>query len=412
MSRTFTKIRITPTIANSSIRPRRFHVSAPHSSAITLPLLSVPDALSFSSIATSSNSAQDLLRQQKYHDLEDSVGRDFPNPSRVWSYYTDLLGYLEFEHLPLEIHQAVLRKCVPSTNVLRGAMARRMAAGNAPRIPHMYEARLKSVMRNIRTTGHKPTLSDYHFILEQFASVGHYKGAFQVYNELTLVFGLHPTPKTYGLCLQAIAHRLSLPIYKFERGRLVEEAGRMSQELMKGMATYKLPFTSVNLDLTIRVLKEIADEEGFSRLMKVGYGIDLDNPDHPPLDVVTSAEGVEGLDYRVPFSTAALNTTLDMLGRFGNVPKLVQAFEVLTQPLPPQANKHFSMAFDEEDDFGVINPASTQPYQAPHAAPNTTTYNILLKHISRAGHATFARHYLFQAMRLDRQTDRDLRSQM
>jgi hypothetical protein len=225
----------------------------------------------------------------------------------------------------------------------------------------------------------------------------------QVLAELTHVCKLEPESKTFGLCLKAIAHRLSLPIYKVQRPDMLDDASKLCRKLLKEMSARDMPLTSFNLDLVVRILKEVLDQEGFYQLMKLGYGIDLDYPDHPPL---------QGSSMLSPFSTAALNTTLDMLGRLGNVAKLVQTFEVLTQPLPPQASQHYSQEFDDEDDFGITNPASTEPHQTPHAQPNTTSYNILLKHVSRAGHATFARHYLYQAVRLDRSVDRLLRSQL
>lgn len=333
----------------------------------------------------------------------DVLSREIRSHSRVWSCYVNLMSYSEYDNLPLEIHQAVLRRCVPSPAALRTWTAIRMQAGQALRAPHLYEARLKTVMRNIRAAGAEATLQDYHVVLEQFAAVGHYTGAMQVFIELTHVCKLKPTPKTFGLCFKAIAHRLSLPMYRVQRADIVADTSKLCRKLLKEMSARDISFTSFNLDLVIRILKEVLDQEGFSQLMKLGYGIDLDYPDHPQL---------QGSSVLSPFSTSALNTTLDMLGRLGNVAKLVQTFEVLTQPLPPQASQHYSREFDDEDDFGVANPASTEPHWAPHAQPNTTSYNILLKHISRAGHASFARHYLFQAMRLDRQVDRHLRSQL
>ncbi|OAX40673.1 hypothetical protein K503DRAFT_768391 [Rhizopogon vinicolor AM-OR11-026] len=323
--------------------------------------------------------------------------------SRVWSCYVDLMTYAEYDKPPLELHQAVLRRCVPSPAALRTWTASRMQRGQALRAPHLYEGRLKTVMRNIRAAGVEATLQDYHVILEQFAAVGHYTGSMHVFTELTHVCKLEPEPKTFGLCFKAIAHRLSLPMYKAQRADIVADTSKLCRKLLKEMSARNIPCTSFNLDLVIRIFKEVLDQEGFSQLMKLGYGIDLDYPDHPPL---------QGSSTLSPFSTPALNTTLDMLGRLGNVAKLVQTFEVLTQPLPPQASQHYSHEFDDEDDFGIANPASTEPYKAPHAQPNTTSYNILLRHISRAGHATFARHYLFQATRLDRQVDRRLRSQL
>ena len=120
---------------------------------------------------------QDTLRKQKLRDLQDNLACDAPNPSHVWSCYTDVLNALEFESLPLEIHQQVLRRCVPPATTVREAMIRRMEAGRPPRRQHVYESRLKSIMRHIRMAGYQPDLDDYHFILEQFAAVGHHSGA-------------------------------------------------------------------------------------------------------------------------------------------------------------------------------------------------------------------------------------------
>ncbi|KAG6335298.1 hypothetical protein ID866_3782 [Astraeus odoratus] len=346
------------------------------------------------------------LRERKFNALINSLSQETPDPPDVWACYVDFTSNLDYSDLPLEIHQKVLRKCVPETSVLRPLAARGMQRAAPPRVPHIYEARLKSVIRNIHLMGAKPALDDFHFILEQFAAVGHYTGSMQVYNELKHVHNLQPTVRTLGLCLQSIAHRLSLPMYKLQKARIVADAMSACRKLLEDLKELRIPLTSVVLDFTVRILKETADEQVFSQLMKMGYGIDLDYPDR--LD--SSVLGATTQPF-LPFSTSALNTTLDMLGRFGNISKLVQAFEILTQPLPPQASQHYAKEFDDEDDFGVVNPASTQPYQSPHALPNTTTYCILLKHISRAGHSTFARHYLLQASRLDRTADRATRLQ-
>ncbi|KAG1755908.1 hypothetical protein EDB19DRAFT_1843543 [Suillus lakei] len=408
MRRQLSKVCVSATTQINSLR-RLVHTSARCSSAITLPLHIVHDAYSGPSTITASQrsskdmSSKDIIQKEKLSALMEVLSRETRSYARVWSCYVDFMNYAECDDLPLEVHQAVLRRCVPGAYTLRAWTARRMQAGQTPRMPHHFEARLKTVMRNIRATGADATLDDYHIVLHQFAAVGHYTGAMQVLTELTHVCKLEPKSKTFGLCLKAIAHRLSLPIYKVQRADMLADASKLCRKLLKEMSARDMPLTSFNLDLVMRILKEVLDQEGFYQLMKLGYGIDLDYPDHPPL---------QGSSMLSPFSTAALNTTLDMLGRLGNVAKLVQTFEVLTQPLPPQASQHYSQEFDDEDDFGIANPASTEPHQTPHAQPNTTSYNILLKHISRAGHATFARHYLYQAVRLDRSVDRLLRSQL
>ncbi|KAK0498401.1 hypothetical protein EDD18DRAFT_1103965 [Armillaria luteobubalina] len=104
----------------------------------------------------------------------------------------------------------------------------------------------------------------------------------------------------------------------------------------------------------------------------------------------------------VNFTTAALNNIIDMLGQTGNVSKIVQAFEVLTVPIPRSA-QFMASSFDDDDDWGVSSPSPEPSYHYPHASPNTTTYNLLIRHVSKAGHAILARHYLLQAIHLERE---------
>ena len=401
MQRSLLHLRIIPS-------PRRcaIHFTARRLQSVVLSTDAPSGVHDPSSPSSSSTCTINAFRERKFNALINSLSQEVPDSSDVWSCYVDFTNNLGQSDLPLEIHQKVLRKCMPHPSVLRPISASRMRDG-PPQTPHIYEARLKTVIQNIRLTGENPSLEDYHFILEQFAAVGHYTGSMQVYNELKHVHKLRPEARTFTLCMQSIAHRLSLPMYKLQRARIVSDAMASCRKLLDDFKEFKMPPTSVFYDLTIRILKETADENTFSQLMKVGYGIDLDYPDHPENSVASTE-----VQQALPFSTHALNTTLDMIGRTGNLSRLVQTFEVLTQPLPPQASLHYSLEFDDDDDFGVVNPASTQPHQCPHAVPNTTTYGILLKHISRAGHAPFARHYLLQAFRLDRQADRALRKQI
>ncbi|KXN87865.1 hypothetical protein AN958_07874 [Leucoagaricus sp. SymC.cos] len=325
------------------------------------------------------------------------------NSSRVWAHYTNILNYFNYDALTVELHQQVLRQCSPPASTLRITAPHGLLLRGEPENPHHFEGRFQTVISNIRALGSNPTLEDYHFILEQFAAVGHHVGSIQVYQEI-LNLGLTPEPKTYGLCLQSIARRLSLPIKPVFQPRLIAQTRKTLEDLMADMRKYQISFTQPNLDLALRIFKETVDEEGFSTLVKWTYGIDLSNPDCPPLELLENSipSSVQ------PFSTHALNTILDTLGRFGNISKLVQAFEVLTQPLP-RAKQHQFSSFDDDDDFGVPVEVSTPPnYSLPYATPNTTSYNILLYHIGQAEHAVLARHYLIQAMQLDREVNQKL----
>lgn len=362
------------------------------------------DSLDAASTSRSYEGVNSLLKQ-KLTDLEYSLSIR-GNPSRVWSQYTSLVNHFGRESLPLEMHQQVLRHCTPPSSKLRFSAARRLLVGNTPRDPHIHEGRFQMVIRAIRSMGMKPDLEDYHFILEQFAAVGHHVGSFHVYKEL-LHLGLQPMPKTFGLCFQTIAHRLTLPVLVIHRPRLIAETKNMTAELLSDMRKYGVSFTPVSLDLCMRIFKETLDGNGFDSLMKWAYGIDLSNPDRPALEYSKANRKVDvgilnmelpALPTIVPFSTTALNTTIDVLGRLGNVSKLVQAFEVLTQPLP-QASQHLFSSFDD-DDFGVTVPVSQTFNQ--YAEPNTGTYTLLIRHLCRAGHTILARHYLLQLIELDK----------
>ncbi|EPQ59559.1 hypothetical protein GLOTRDRAFT_114226 [Gloeophyllum trabeum ATCC 11539] len=249
--------------------------------------------------------------------------------------------------------------------------------------------------------GWAPRLDDYHFILEQFAAVGHYIGTRNVLKEM-IREGFEPTQKTIGLCLQSIAYRLSLPCKRRHRKRLVRWTRLVLDEVLQEMWTRKIPFTSVNMDLALRVLREKTDVEGFEQLLRVSYGLDLANPDKLALEHVNKAEPTALL----AFSTATLNTTIDTLGRFAPVSKLVTAFEVITNP-PVASNPPFALE-DDDDDFGVP-PDPQATLRPPYAEPNTKTYTLLLHHLSAQHQTTFVRHYLIQAMQAEFQMDRRIR---
>lgn len=383
-----------PRLTNS-LRP---HFLAARRPANTTVRFSSLLAIHASNVSPPSNPI-DILRESRIDALRHALLNQ-GNSSRVWAHYTNLLNYFGYDALPLELHQQVLRQCSPPAQSLRLSAAKRLLQGRKPENPHLYEGRFQTIISNIRALGCTPSLDDYHFVLEHFAAVGHHVGSLQVYQEL-IHLGLTPEPKTFGLCLQAIAHRLTLPILRVYRPRLIAQTRKTLDDLVSDMRKFQVPFTPPNLDLAIRIFKETIDREGFETLVKWTYGIDLANPDRPPLEFL-EGQSQPNLPSVQPLSTHALNTILDTLGRFGDISKLVQAFEVLTQPLP-QATQHLFTSFDDDDDFGVAVDVPAPPnFTPPYAPPNTTTYNILLRHIGRAEHAVLARHYLIQAIRLER----------
>lgn len=408
----WTTLQAPPAIAPS----RPFHNSVPprYSAAVTV---TVPDSVQ-EVHAPAKLDAVDFIKKQRLDDLNASLTSDDINPNRVWGNYISLLSLLGFDTLPLEIHQQVLRRCTPPTPQLRLTASRKLWSGSTPRAPHLYEARFQAVIRNIRAAGAHPALDDFHFVLEQFAAVGHHLGARGVLDEVRTL-GLAPRAKTYGLVLQALAHRLTLPVLPSQRERLRRDAGRMCVGVLNEMWAAGIPFVSACLDLALRILRETADADGFDRLMKVVYGFDLAYSDSAPLELhapgrlVADGDIMNSVSSPLPFSTAALNTTIDTLGRTGRLSKMVEAFEVLTAPLPtPSVGDASSSAFEDDDDFGFGETPEPppRPFRAPNAEPNTTTYSMLIKWVCKAGHAPFARHYAWQAMQADFAADRRLRS--
>ena len=350
--------------------------------------------------------AQDSFLQSRIKSLRRALWSTC-DPSSIYTYYTNFVNFFSPSSLPLELHQQVLRRCSLEPPVLRILAAKHLLEGRKPERPHMHEGRFQTIIGNIRALGPLPSLDDYHHVLTQFAAVGHFVGSLQVYQEI-IHLGLTPEPKTIALFLQALAHRHTLPILKAYKFRLAFQTRKILDHLLSDMRKCNIAFNQPILELTLRVFKESVDEDGFNKLLKWAYGIDLSNPDCPPLELLQG--GSQSPKHVIPFSTHALNTIIDTLGRFGDISKLVQAFEVLTQPLPQASQYRFS-SFDDDDGVPVEEP-SIPEFAYPFAKPNTTTYNMLLRHIGKADHAVLARHYLIQVMRLDREVNWELVQQI
>jgi hypothetical protein len=380
--------------------PRRFvHYTPPRSNAVAASG-AFPNAFADTSV--------DALHDFRFSELLDSLERDQYLPNRVWSYYQALLADVDATRVPADIHRRVLRRCAPELSVLRTAAARRYYVGNAPRTPHLHEDRFRAVIANLRTSGAGVALDDFHYVLRQFAAVGHHAGARAVLSELRTQ-GLAPDATTYALVLQALAHRLRLPTLRREAGALREQSARACQRLIAQMARERVPVTQACVDLAVRILRETEDAEGFDALLKTIYGVDLAAPVSGPTgwfafgdlpgkgDVaMTSAP-----DPPLPLSVSALNTVVDTLGRSGRISKLVQAFEVLTNPLPaPQAEEELLQLDEDEEDDTDYRYLWASP--DPHVQPNATTYNLLVKWTALAKDGALARHYAYEAVEADR----------
>ena len=404
-------------VAQTVIQPSTISSAYSYRRASALTISRVPEICSVNFSSSSTPLSASSFSVDRYHDsrlviLKDAI-ESRAGPSQVWAAYTSLVSVAGSDFIPLQLHQQVLRLCCPSKNALRRTVTRRLQEGTLPEVSDVHENRIFTVFQNIRSIGSYPELADFDFVLGQFATVGHYEGCWDIYKQLTQL-GYTPSQTTYGYCFQSIAHRFSLPIPKASRETIVTITQDMFSKYMADMRKFKIPMNPVTFDLSIRILKETLNIECFENLMGWGYGIDLSNPDRMALQFVdllkVKKDGVKPIPF--PFTTSALNTTIDVLGRLGDIPKMIQVFEVLTQPLP-NAHEHFFNSFesDEDDDFGVkVDVSSSTRFPAPYVTPNTTTFKIMLRYICRANHAVLARHYLNYARMLDRVTSHELRN--
>jgi hypothetical protein len=363
------------------------------------------------------------IRRQKLADLLEILGHKDPDPNDVWANYTELLDATRDGYLPIEIHRNILRHCTPNLRAIRttfveslrrDALEARTPWAIRSLSPHIHERRFLTIINNIKRgvpsgAGQEnkrqiPSLEDYEFVLEHFAVVGHHVGAAKVLQEVKML-GLEPRTRTYYLVLRAIAYRMTLPMPRQDKAQTTEHCSSLALFVMTMVQQRNKGVPSVCMDLTLRVMKDTDDEETFTKLLKLTFGIDLDFLDRHPLS------SDEALDIPESFSTATLTTLIDFLGKTKQLSKMVAAFEVLKAPL--QLNTQTPQLAKDDDDDDYIIPMDTLARPLPYAQPNTTTYNTLLRRCSfLKGGKVFAKHYLLEALDLHNSNVALLRTQI
>ncbi|KAI0829468.1 hypothetical protein BC628DRAFT_1360666 [Trametes gibbosa] len=408
------KFRLAAASSYSHVRP--FHHTTARLDALAVPVAESSSTASGSTL-TSREKPLNTQLGRKIAEIRSLLSIKRPSPHRVWASYVELLQFNGSRGIPRDVHQGVLRKCAPPAAHLRAISAKLLGEGRRFKDQLLYESRYRDVIRNIRASGEAPALEDYHCVLEQFAALGNHQSAMMVLDEIAQV-GLVAEPETYGLCLRALSHRLTLPVWHLNRPILVEDITNHCVRILRDMGVSNVAYTSDNVDLAFRILKETLNMEGFTALMKGAYGIDLAYPDRSPLEFWEKKESepaedsdeeslASRLPTRMPFTSSALNTALDYLGRAGSVSKMIQLFEVATNPLPSStSNPVFND--EDEDDFGYSNP-QVAPYSPPHIRPNTTTFHVMLRHLHKSRDEVLARHYLLVALEMERDQNRSLR---
>lgn len=316
--------------------------------------------------------------------------------TKIYGQYLAAVSGAVGEPLPLEVHQAVLHACTPQRDVVRAHVARLWQEDKLDwhRLTHPYESRFQKIIQNIVSAGFNPTRQDYCFIMSQLAAVGHYAGIREYIHHMGGI-GLEPDQQTFGYFLQAIAHRISLSTSSPERTAIVRNLVDITLQAIREMVDLRIPPSPANLDLAFRILSEIYDSQGLAELLRLGYGMDLDYLDSPPIDVapVSPTPTAEWLPQALPFSTNTLNSLLEVLGRWGQISKMMYVFEIVTNPLPVPA-KLDNTFDDDDDDFVPVQ----QEWKAPSAEPNTHSFNTLIKYCTAHGHPWLAKHYATQLM--------------
>ncbi|KAF9649617.1 hypothetical protein BDM02DRAFT_1781621 [Thelephora ganbajun] len=349
-------------------------------------------------------------KMEKEAKLNWSVEAAYSDHTKIYGQYLATINSVEGDPLPLEIHQAVLRACTPPPDDIRAYTARLLQEDKLiwHQLTHPYESRFQKIMQNIVGAGFNPSIEDYHFVMSQFAAVGHYAGIQKYMHHMGRV-GLEPNQQTFGFFLQAIAHRVSLPASSSERPTVVRKLVDIAIQALREMVDRRIPPSPMNLDLAFRVLSEVHDPQGLAELLRLGYGMDLSYLDSPPVDTASlpSTSTAESSPGVLPFSTSALNSLLETLGRWGQISKMMYVFEILTNPLPVPG-KPDNIFDDDDDDFFPIQ----QEWKPPSAKPNTTSFNILVKHCVAHGYPALAKHYATQLMHEEHMSTLRLRNEL
>lgn len=344
------------------------------------------------------------LRLSRYTELTRLLEEEHPEFDRVWASYLEYCNLYGSQDLPLDVHSSALRKGVPTREQLNRFVQKDLKSGRLSfTAPYKWEFRFQEVIRSMHRSRLAPPLEDFHFILQQFAISGHFKGSRSILKVIDR-FTVKPNHITYGLCLKATAFRLKLPYEEESRASMVHEASQFCMDILRAMAKAQTLYTSINLDLCARILKESLDVRSLEQFLETGYGINLTYPDQPPLKQ-SVAHQKDMPNTHLPITTSTLNTTIDIFGKRSHLSKMIIAFETLTQPLDAYYSTP-SRDFDDDDDWPSFDESLAQ--KPPYAQPNTTTYNYLIKHCSQIGNFTMARHYILELFDLDQRVTRKL----
>jgi len=347
---------------------------------------------------------------EKQAKAKQKVEAPYSDHTKIYEHYLAAVNCQEDNILPLEIHQAALRACTPSSSDIRVHTARLLQRQRVGwhQITHPYEPRFQKIMQNIADAGFDPSIKDYHFIMSQFAAAGHHDGIPKYMRHMRRM-GLEPNHQTFGYFLQAIAHRISLPVPTRQRPAVIRRLVDAAMQVLREMSDRRMPPSPANLDLAFRILCEVHDSKSLTESLKLGYGMDLDYLDSPPIAAASapSKSTADSSPVVLRFSTSTLNSLLETLGRWGHISKMMSVYEAVTAPLPAPA-KPDNTFDDDDDDFLPIK----QEWKPPSAKPNTTTFNILIRNCVDHGYSSLAKHYARWAVYAEHMSINRLRDEL
>lgn len=369
--------------------------------------------------------------QQKFKKLIETLKDPHASPEDVFGRYT-LARAASRDALPYAVHAIALRRCVPPIN----AMKYRLWADDQPKrlttemVLHPFKDRFGLILDSMKKSGCTPDVSDYNFILKQFVATRQPSRGLRLLKVMKR-HGHAYNEESIGLLYRALSGYIDLPTPKHKQQWKVPSALKLLGEITYRAKAIGCQWTEEALDAMTRVHALKNDWNGMESVLKLGFGVDLANPDrHPPEFVermAALAAKAKAAGTKAPqtpsFTTPQLNAILTTLGQRGDISKMITAFAVITSPMPlpskPSADAD-NYGFDSTEDYEPVyhdhlrlspnSPLTPQMLTSRHTPnPNTKTYVILIENAIKHRNMVVARHFLRAAMAEEREQNLLLR---
>lgn len=350
----------------------------------------------------------------------------------IWESYLTLREATKREGgapLPLELFQAVLRRCMPAWITLRtAAMKPTTEHGELQRLrsPLPYENRLQIILRDMKGAKHTPTIDDFNHIIKQMSAVGHVQGAMAVLKEIDATKGITPTAATYTLVLKTCVFLIESNFPQQVRSLVVKASTEVATDIIERMQSAGTGMSAPTLESILRIFKEDGNIEACEQVLRSLCAFDVRRPDRMPEEFETRLKEAdrsgEPLPVPLPVTTSMFTTMMNLYGSRGDLPRMITMFEVLTNPYPLPSNlpSPSSDWWDDDAEYDVANPVIQTPLKhrpeyvwAPQkSSPNSATFAAVLRNLAWAGQRMLCEHYILLAEEYDKQEAKRLRTQL